>query len=98
MGLRLTRQCKAGTVIAGVLALAVFVASPILFAHHHHPNREQDSHCAICLFVSSQVAPAHAPHDAAPQLTTVGFIQTADERRVPYLPIRLNNERAPPTV
>jgi hypothetical protein len=80
-----------------VLALSFFAASPILLAHHHHVIGDQDTHCAVCLFVSAQGAPARVPYDAAPQLTTIGLVQMADEIRVPALPIRLNNERAPPT-
>ena len=95
---RHTHRYGAGAVIAAVLALSFFAASPILLAHHHHAIGEQDTHCAVCLYVSAQVAPAHVPHDAAPQLTAFGLVQTADEIRVPTLPIHLNNERAPPTV
>jgi len=94
---RHTHRYGAGAVIAAVLALSFFAASPVLLAHHHHANGEDDAHCAVCLFVSSQVAPAHVPQDASPQLTTIGLARTADEIRVPTLPIRLNNERAPPT-
>lgn len=94
---RRTHLHGAGAVIAAVLALSFFAASPVLLAHHHHAIGEDDAHCAICLFVSAQVAPAQVPYDAAPQLTTIGLVQTADEIRVPTLPIRLNNERAPPT-
>lgn len=94
---RHTHRHGVGAVIAAVLTLSFLAASPILLAHHHHPNGVDDAHCAICLFVSSQVAPAHVPHDAAPELSTIGLVQTADERRVPFLPIRLDNERAPPT-
>jgi hypothetical protein len=90
-------QRGAGAVITAALALSFFAASPFLLAHHHHAIWEDDAHCAVCLFVSSQVAPAHAPYDAAPQLTTIGFVQTADETCVPTLTIRLKNERAPPT-
>jgi len=86
-----------GSVIAAILALSFFAASPALLAHHHHAIGENDSHCPICLFVTAQVAPAHVPYDAAPQLTTIGLVLTADEITVPALPIHLNNERAPPT-
>ncbi|MGD1048220.1 MAG: hypothetical protein ABR899_05655 [Candidatus Krumholzibacteriaceae bacterium] len=86
-----------GSLIAAILALSFFAASPVLLAHHHHAIGEDDSHCAICLFVTAQVAPAQVPYDVAPQLTTIGLVLTADEIRVPTLPIRLDNERAPPT-
>jgi hypothetical protein len=86
-----------GTVIAAVLALSFFAAAPILLTHHHHPNGEEDARCAVCLFVSSQVTPAHAPYDASPDPTAVGLVKAVDEGLVFFLPIRLESGRAPPT-
>jgi hypothetical protein len=92
-----THRRGTGAVITAVLALLFFAASPVLLVHHHHAIGENDTHCAVCLFVSGQVAPPHVPCDAAPQLATIGLVETADKLGVPTLPIRLNNERAPPT-
>jgi hypothetical protein len=83
-------------VFAAILTALLFAASPLLLVHHHHANGQDDARCAICLFVSSQVVTAHVPDDAAPELIAVGIVQTADEGRVSFLPVSLDNERAPP--
>lgn len=93
MNLSATRRMSATA--AALLALCVFLTSPLVAAIHHHPA-ELAGHCSLCVLSTAPLADTADTHSDVPNLTGSEhvFVENDDATTVDFSSDR--PARAPP--
>lgn len=83
-------------VVASLLSLGVFVATPFTLADHIHITDEYSEHCVVCLHASSLLATDDACHSYATRLSVLGRLSPNADHPATVESANLHGVRAPP--